>query len=439
MPAPVPALQQPASRPVSAVVAEADNPLRKLGLYFALATLFVRFSVLPEAIFFHTGVNTYLLYIVAPPALLLMLITGGAFRTFRRREPVLLVLFLLWMVAAVPTSHWPGGSLARVISYARTEFMLLFIVAGLVVSWKDVRAVLNTMALAGLVNMVVIRLSLRLESGRMSLDYQGTIANSNDLAAHLLLMMPFLLYVLMDSKRSFLIRIPMLGAIAYGLYVVLGTASRGALVATAACVLFSLWKASARQRMAVLLLFPALLVPALMFAPQSTIDRLKSLTGSEHKEADESAASRKYLFQQSLIFTLQHPIFGVGPDQFANYEGKTRTDEGLRGNWHAAHCSWTQVSSECGIPAFLFYAGAILGAGFLVNRTYREARKRMDSEVATACFCFLLSMVGYFVAITFLSNAYSFRQPAMVGMAMVIAFAAQDRFARSVAPSPRRT
>src|SRR5580693_4602084 len=37
--------------------------------YFALASLFVRFGVLPEVIAYVTGVNTYLLYVTAVPAI----------------------------------------------------------------------------------------------------------------------------------------------------------------------------------------------------------------------------------------------------------------------------------------------------------------------------------------------------------------------------------
>jgi hypothetical protein len=76
----------------------------------------------------------------------------------------------------------------------------------------------------------------------------GTIGNSNDLAAHLVLCLPFLAFITMDPKRSFFIKFPVLLGIAYGIWVIVGTASRGALVALLAALVFILWRATTAQR-----------------------------------------------------------------------------------------------------------------------------------------------------------------------------------------------
>jgi len=163
--------------------------------------------------------------------------------------------------------------------------------------------------------------------------------------------------------------------------------------------------------------------------PHSTINRLSALFGEEHKEADESAASRMYLFKQSVLYTIQHPIFGVGPDQFSNFEGKTSLSQGQHGNWHVSHCGFTQVSSECGIPALFFFVASLGTAMIVVNRSYRKARAQGNAEVANACLCYLLAMVGFLTAITFLANAYGFYLPAMVGLSGVLASAANAKLA----------
>jgi O-antigen ligase len=158
------------------------------------------------------------------------------------------------------------------------------------------------------------------------------------------------------------------------------------------------------------------------------------LIGQEHIEADESAESRGYLFKTSVKYTLQHPLFGIGPDQFSNYEGNEKVSNGEVGNWHATHCAWTQVSSECGIPALLFFILGIGSALLLVNKTWRQARKENYTEIANACFCYLLAMVGFLVAITFLANAYRFYLPAMIGLAISIRVAALQQM--SARPEP---
>ncbi len=104
---------------------------------------------------------------------------------------------------------------------------------------------------------------------------------------------------------------------------------------------------------------------------------------------------RSYLLKQSVVYTWQHPIFGVGLGQFSNFEGKSSLAEGKIGIWHETHNAFTQVSSECGIPASIFFVLGICSALFSVNRIYRRARREGDTEIANASFCYLLSMVGF--------------------------------------------
>ena len=62
-----------------------NHVFRKIVVGFSLAALFVRFGVVPELIAVLTGVNTYLLYFTAGPAILATMLSGGLRRTFRLR------------------------------------------------------------------------------------------------------------------------------------------------------------------------------------------------------------------------------------------------------------------------------------------------------------------------------------------------------------------
>lgn len=403
------------------------NPLRVFAVYLALACIFIRFSMISEVLQMSLGANTYLLYLVAPPAVLAMLATEGISRTFRSKAPLMLVGFFFWMVMTIPTSFWPGASFKKALSYMQTELFMVFIVAGLVVSWGEVRKVFYTMALSGAFNLFTARLFLKEDNGRMSLSYGGLISNSNDLAAHLLLMAPFLLFVMLDKKRNFVFKAIAFGLIGYALYVIVGTGSRGGLLALGLGGLFYLVYASMMQRLMIIFLLPVLLVPLILVLPAETKQRLSSIFGEQHAEAQESAQSREYLFRQSVAFTLKHPVFGVGLDQFTNYEGSTMTRQGLRGNWHAAHCTWTQVSSETGIPGMIFFISSLVITIKMVLQLFKEARRRKEIEISNLCFCYLLAMVLYLTSITFLSSAYTFRQPALIGMGVVIFYAGRSR------------
>lgn len=395
----------------------------KLVFCFALAALFVRFGVLPEVIAYVTGVNTYLLYVTALPAIVAILLSGGLRRVLRQRAPYFWLAFFGWMVLAVPFSFWPGGSAHLVLDYVRTNLPFLLIAGGMAVRWGQIRAVFYTLAAAAVLNLLTSQYFMDTTNGRISLTASGTIGNSNDLAAHLLLVLPFLLFVTLDPKRSLFVRIPLMLGIIYGLRVILGTGSRGALIAIGAVLIFMLWQATGAQR--VMALGGGIIVTLIFTValPSMTRSRLGSLFGEEHAEAEESGASRSYLFKQSVLFTIRHPVFGVGPGQFANFEGNLRHSEGKVGNWHETHCSFTQASSEDGVPALIFFVLGLGSAMLAVGRTYRKARKQGNADIANATFCYLLSMVGFLVASSFLSHAYSFYLPVMIGLAGTISFA----------------
>jgi putative inorganic carbon (hco3(-)) transporter len=421
-----PVLSKPApSDPaVPAEDAQQNNPLRKLSFYFGLAFLFMLFGVVPEVVFYTTNVNTYLLYWVAPPAILGAFMTGGIRRAFRYRASWYWVAFFAWMVLSVPFSSWRGGSTARVMDYARIPFLLLFVAGGLATTWKEMRAIFYTIAAAGVFNLLTAKLFVQDVNGRLTLDASGTIGNSNDLAAHLILVIPFIIYVVMDKKSNTFLRAALLPPIAYGVWVITGTASRGALIALSVMFVFILWRATASQRAVVLAAGVVLAGLSILLLPGATLNRLGSLFGEQHLEAEESAESRGYLFRTSLRYTREHPLFGVGPDQFSTFEGKESRSEGQIGAWHATHCSWTQVSSECGIPALIFFALGLGSAFLLVHKTWRQARRQGFTEIANMCFCYSMGMVGFLVAITFLANAYRFYFPVLIGLAICLRFVA---------------
>lgn len=432
---PKPAVARPAARwqvapPVQNVVVTDDsNSARKFAFYSGLGMMFIMFGTVPEVLAYVLHANTYLLYVFGPPALLGAAFAGGIGRTFRNKAAKYFLIFFALMIMAAPFSSWQGASFWRVMDYARFSFPLLIVAGGMATRWNEIRAIFYTVACAAFVNLIATRLFTSDDQGRLSLDASGTIGNPNDLAAHLLLVLPFILFIVMDPRRNAFIRYILLAPIVYGIWVILGTASRGGLIGLGVVVLFMFWRASmtVRVQVAVVSLVLAFTLPALL--PHQTVARLGSLFGEHHEEADESEASRSYLFRMSVIYTLEHPIFGVGPDQFGNYEGKMMTSKGERGEWHATHCAFTQVSSECGIPALIFFLLGIGSSMVTVNRVWKRARQGGYKEICAACYCYMAAMAGFLTAITFLADAYRFYLPAMIGFAIAMS-AAAERYMR---------
>ncbi len=122
---------------------------------------------------------------------------------------------------------------------------------------------------------------------------------------------------------------------------------------------------------------------------------------------------------KSLQFTIEHPIFGVGPGDFSSFEGGTRA-ETKHGEWQQTHNSYTQVSSEIGIPAAICYIGAIFAALFSLNRSMVRARRDKIPVLVTTAFCCMLSIVMIAACMFFLSLAYRFYMPGLTALAIAL-------------------
>jgi O-antigen ligase len=119
-----------------------------------------------------------------------------------------------------------------------------------------------------------------------------------------------------------------------------------------------------------------------------------------------STEGRLDLLYWSLKLTLRHPIFGVGPGNFPTAHWSEAADEGKRVGWNVSHNTYTQISSETGIP------GAILFIVFLVKslraarRVSKNAAANGYPELEIAGYHVWLSLTGVSVAAFFLSLAY---------------------------------
>ena len=427
----------PATNVSSAVENAEKDPFRRLALRAGLGMLFVMMAVLAELVASLLHTNTYLLYFVAPPAILGVVFTGGLGRTLRHRPAQFWLAFFCCMALSVPFSSWRGDSVRALKGYAEFSLPLLFTIAGLTLTFREVRSTFTTIGAGGLVVISAARFAGTQDNGRLDLaNAAGTIGNSNDLASHLILVLPFLLFIALDRQRAAVIRFAMIPPAAYALWMIFGTASRGAVVALAVSFLFALFRAQGRQRVALLAVALILAVAIPVMLRGNAAERLGSMFGGKHEEALESREARGYLLKQSLLYTVQHPIFGVGMAQFPNYEGKLSLQAGKVGNWHQTHNSFTEISSECGVPAMIFFVLGIGSALLSVNRTYRKARRGGYTEIANARFCYLLSMVGFLTSITFLSSAYRFYLPAMIGLAIALRTTAEREMSASPLPEP---
>ena len=72
---------------------------------------------------------------------------GGLQRSFRKSPAYYWTGYFIWMALACPTSTWTGESVTKtVIPYLRTNLIMLFLVAGLIIGWNECRSLLRCFA-----------------------------------------------------------------------------------------------------------------------------------------------------------------------------------------------------------------------------------------------------------------------------------------------------
>ena len=101
--------------------------------------------------------------------------------------------------------------------------------------------------------------------------------------------------------------------------------------------------------------------------------------------------------------TAEHPLFGVGPGQFIEEQAKEAQDAGARPMWHYTHNSFTEISSENGIPGLVLFVIAFFGA----YRGLSPIRKKYpDVRVRRAALFTQMAVLMTAVGASFLSMSY---------------------------------
>jgi O-antigen ligase len=413
-----------ATQPIGTDAADLNNSFRKLCFKFLAVLVFIRFSMLHQLLTYKLGGNLFLLYVFGLPPVLGFLFTGGFRRAFRFRVTTYWVLFAACLLCSCVFSTWRGGSAGLVVTYLRTDFLMLFLIAGLAVGWKECRTLLFSIALGCLATEVWVRLFRTIDSqGRTSLTF-GTVANSNDYAAHLILIIPLLLWAAMSSK-NFVFRVVAFMGVAYGYYLIVASASRGAFIALIVMMICILFMATSRQRIIGLFVTAAMLVSAIALAPSLAVQRILSYSAASTDstlEALESSQIRMQLLKDSVWLAITHPVLGVGPGQFSVVEGRSANFAGRFGLYYEAHNSFMTVASECGTPALILYLSGIVSSFLLLNKIFRKvASDPSSTDVRDAVVCLKAALLAYCTAITFVNFAYFFYLPAFAGLIAAMA------------------
>jgi O-antigen ligase len=309
--------------------------------------------------------------------------------------------------------------------------------AGLALTLQQCHQAMKTLYLATAAIAVSAVVLGAEQHGRLSLP-GGVLENPNDLAVMLLMGLPFVLLAVRDPLRSRTRRFFALLWVAPILFVMFRTGSRGAFLALLAMVLVVLRRASLLSKATLLTLAGAFILLAPWLLPETILGRYGALFGRDDTadyagkgRAEGSREERIALLRESIRLTMQFPIFGVGPGQFPTYTGERAGErEDVRG-WRQTHNTYTQISSEAGLPALLLYCGAL---AFCLRRTaaiHRAARGEPRwAQLASMAFCLRLALVGFAVAALFGSVGYLMQFPILAGLTSAFVGCAEKEMSR---------
>jgi probable O-glycosylation ligase (exosortase A-associated) len=327
------------------------------------------------------------------------------------KSPIFTVqlMFLFWMSV---TSFF---ALAPVQDVVERWIFVMKIHLMLIVTWMLVRDAAQIRILVWIVTMSVaffgikggIYTLLTGGSGRVWGPPGGLLQGNNELAVALVMLMPFLYYLRQTDKRAW-VRHALLFSLVCCAFSVLGSQSRGALLALVSMAFFLGLKGKYPIRTSVVLLL--LMVVAIGFMPESWTNRMETI--GEY-QADGSAMSRIWTWKTLYATALDRPLVGAGfrADNlvvFGRYAPTEPPFDVFAGLVFVAHSIYLQVLGEQGFVGLALFLGLGLTTWITASRVARLSKD--DPEFKDWMPLLLrmvqVSLIGYAIGGTFLSLAY---------------------------------
>lgn len=334
--------------------------------------------------------------------ILILLALGFSFSSIGWHIPLevtflILLVVQLWL-AVVFSPVWRGGAFGVMLDFSKV-LSLVIVIYGAVRSIKKLRWILFMQAASVAAIAITSIVNRHTLGGRLQGALSAMYANPNDLALIIDLSLPLCLALALATRSSWE-KLAWTIAMLAMIYAVLLTASRGGAIALVVVALVCFWHLGVKsRRFYVFLLVPVAVILIWLFGGNVLRERfdqtnVNPATNDRGTAASGSAQQRQELFFQSLKVTAQHPLFGVGPGNFVVVSGV----------WHVTHNSYTEISAEGGIPAFLLYLLIFWrGIGNL-----RDIRKYPGAGKRIRLFSMALeaSLAAYLVGSFFASDAY---------------------------------
>lgn len=391
-------------------------------LYSKFFDLFLRGFYIPKAVIGLAGV----FFLVSGKPLLFLRSTGGK----------IMVVLVFWVSVATALSIWRGGSYPY---YTQLVQSLLFfgMAAGLPNVVSDSRKCIYTLAFSGLLAAL---LSLHWGSsvtGRLAL-IEGSYADPNYYAMALAAVIPFV-WQMATTARSVVARVFAWLSMAPFFLALVKTGSRGAMAAFGVMLLLLLVISPLKTKIMLIigltlgLAVVAVSVPGYVRERYFTLFTIDPVVNQQAENGGNpdlgrlqgdvgSTEARRFLLQESINLTLEHPLTGVGPGCFQTAVFNEDRDKGIHHvGWMMTHNSYTQLSSETGLPGVILLL-CLIAMSFkdlsVVLKGAKPEGANPDPAAYATAKSLLCSLVVVCVCVFFLAVVYDF--PIFVWAGMTI-------------------
>ena len=300
-----------------------------------------------------------------------------------------------WMVLTIPFASWRGGSFQQVFFEFSKALIVTLTLIVTVTRKVELRRLMLVQALGvALMTSAAVIANNRMQ-GRLAGVGDAMLSNPNDLAINVALNWPLCLLFLI-TVRGMAAKLFWAVSMLVMVYALIETYSRAGFLALIVAIVFCLWEFGIRRKKVYVLGVAFIcLMATVAVAPGNYIARLETLLGKfQEGDYDRGSAEARYeLLIQSLKVTATHPVFGVGPGNFPSYTGL----------WRVTHNTYTQFSSECGIPVLLLFL-LLMRRVFLNLRYLRKVPRSPDTEELHLYTSALMASFGAYLLGAFFSS-----------------------------------
>lgn len=309
-------------------------------------------------------------------------VLGGYFCFTARKEPIRLTylapIIVLWLLITLSSTMAYIPVLAWRKWWEFSKVLIICILTVTIIRGHESR--LKTLMLvialsAGVLGLHGLKQAV-FTGGGMVKGPGGQLAENNDFAIYLNMMIPIIYYVGKYEGNKRWRRVCAVMAISAGIAAVF-TYSRAGFLELCAVVLIISAKANRKWVGMVGLGFAVFVF--LVFAPQAVKDRIASIKTA--REQDASTQSRFDAWRCAGKMIKDRPLYGVGPMNFSHvfwrYQGGIPRD---------THNGFLRITAESGIPALVVFVYIILQS-LVVLRSLRRRLQKAGGPPQLILYC----------------------------------------------------